>query len=43
MRAYWIRLGPKSKDCVLLKDREGHTGDTRTKAKTGAEIGMMLL
>ena len=32
-RAHWIRVGPKSRESILIGDREGHTEATRKKAK----------
>lgn len=39
MRSYWVRVGPKSNERVLMKDRK----DTQGKGhiETEAEIGVM--
>lgn len=46
-RAHWIRVGPKSRESILIGDREGHTETSLAleegQAKTETETGITLL
>ena len=44
MRAHWIRVGPKSRESILIGDRRTHRGHKeKGQAKTETETGITLL
>lgn len=44
MRAQWIRVGPKSRESILIGDRKDtQRPQEEGQAKTEAETGIMLL